>query len=67
MTHADFKATRTRLGMTRAAFARALGIAPNTATAYEHGRHPIPRYIALASAALAYGLPPVGGDEVEPQ
>jgi transcriptional regulator with XRE-family HTH domain len=54
----SFKASRTRLNLSRAAFARQLGIAPNTATAYEHGRSPIPVYIALAIAALLYGLPP---------
>ncbi len=60
MTATDFKSTRKRLGLSRAAFSRALGIAPNTATAYEHGRSPIPLTVALAAAALLYGLPPVG-------
>lgn len=60
MTPADFTAARERLDMSRAAFARALGLAPNTVTKYERGRVRIPRYIALAIAALLYGLPPVG-------
>ena len=60
MTHSDFLATRQRLGMSRAAFCRALGLSQNAGTAYEHGRKRIPRYIALACAALLYGLPPVG-------
>ncbi len=60
MTPADFLAARKRLKLSRAAFARAIGISPNTATAYEHGRHPIPLTVALAAAALLYGLPPVG-------
>ena len=60
MNPGDFKSTRERLGLSRAAFARAIGISPNTATAYEHGRNPIPLTVALAAAALLYGLPPVG-------
>ena len=58
MTPATFTATRERLGMTRGAFASALGIAPNTHTAYEQGKRPIPLTVRLAIAALLYGLPP---------
>lgn len=58
MTPADFTATRERLGMTRGAFASALGLAPNTVTAYEQGRRPVPFTVRLAIAALLYGLPP---------
>jgi len=56
MTPTTFKTTRERLGMSRAAFARALGIAPNSATAYELGRKPVPQVVALAAAALIHGL-----------
>jgi len=42
--------------MSRAAFARALGIAPNSATAYELGRQQVPQVVALAAAALLHGL-----------
>lgn len=35
-----------------------LGIARNTLDAYLAGKHPIPRYIALACAAIAIGLRP---------
>lgn len=58
MTAADFLAARKRLGLSRAAFARQLGLSENAATGYELGRNRIPRYIALATAALLFGLPP---------
>lgn len=58
MTPADFMSWRKHRGLTGAAAARALGVAPNTITAYEKGRTRIPLYIALACMALAAGLPP---------
>ena len=58
MTPATFTATHKRLGMSRAAFARELGCARNTANKYAAGTVPIPRYIALSCAALLYGLKP---------
>jgi DNA-binding XRE family transcriptional regulator len=58
MTPAAFIAARERLGMTRGAFAASLGIAPNTVTAYERGKYPVPLTVRLAIAALLYGLPP---------
>jgi DNA-binding XRE family transcriptional regulator len=58
MTPSAFTAARERLGMTRGAFASALGIAPNTVTAYERGRYPVSLTVRLAIAALLYGLPP---------
>lgn len=60
MAPADFIATHKRLGITRAALCRELGISANTGTAYAKGRQPIPRHIALACAALLFGLPPAG-------
>ena len=60
MTPADFISAQKRLKISRAAFCRELGIATNTGTAYAKGRSEIPRYIALAIAALLYGQPPVG-------
>lgn len=60
MTPTDFKSWRARLGLTKAEAARLLGLAPNTVAAYEFGRAAIPRHVALACAALAYGLPPIG-------
>ncbi len=58
MTHESFYEHRKRLGLSRAALARQLGMAPRTVKAYETGTSRIPRYIALAIGALLYGLPP---------
>ena len=58
MTPAAFIAARERLHMTRAAFAAALGLAPNTVTAYERGRYPVPLTVRLAISALQNGFPP---------
>jgi len=58
MTPADFVSLHQRLGISRAALCRELGIAPNTGTAYALGRKPIPRYVALACAAVALGVKP---------
>lgn len=52
-------AWRVRLSMDKKAAAVALGMSPTTYAAYERGQR-IPRYVALACAALAYGLPPIG-------
>jgi hypothetical protein len=62
MTANDFNAAQKRLGVSRAEFCRRIGIAPNTGTAYALERKPIPITVALACAALLYGLPPVGKD-----
>lgn len=59
MTADDFEATHRRLGISRAELCRRIGIAPNTGMAYASGRR-IPRHIALACAAVLYGLPPIG-------
>jgi transcriptional regulator with XRE-family HTH domain len=58
MTPADLTQWRDTLGISRAEACRRLGIAPNTWTAYQTGRVVIPRYIALACAALIRGLEP---------
>ncbi len=55
-------AWRDRLGFNKAEAARRLGIARNSLAAYEAGAQTVPIYIALACAALAYGLPPIGGE-----
>ena len=59
MSSAALIAWRERLGLNRVKAAKALGIARNTLAAYEADKREIPLYIALACAALAYGLPPL--------
>ena len=63
MKPSDFTAWRKRLGLTKAGAARALGVGINQPTLWERGDAPIPRAIALACAAIAYGLPPIGAKE----
>lgn len=58
MTPTDFIAWREHLGINRAEAARRLGCGENQPRIWEEGTTPIPPYIALACAALAYGLPP---------
>jgi predicted transcriptional regulator len=59
MTGRDLSAFRDRMSLTKKALAEALGIDRKTAQRYEEGAAPIPRYIALACAALAHGVPPL--------
>lgn len=61
MTPTEFTAWRERLGYNKAEAARVLEIGPNQPRHYESGSAPIPRHIALACAAIAHGLPPIGG------
>lgn len=56
MTPEQFIAWRARMRLSCRKAAEALEVAPNTITAWENGRSPIRRHIALACAALAYGL-----------
>ena len=58
MTPKSLTAWRERLGLNKSEAARRLGLARNSLEAYESGRSSIPTYIALACAALAFGLPP---------
>jgi len=58
MTPAEFITAHKHLGLSRAAFCRALGIALNTGTAYASGKYPVPLTVALAVAALMRGLKP---------
>ena len=62
MTPGAFTALHQRLGISRAELCRQIGIAPNSGTAYALGRQPIPLTVALACAAVAYGIPPLGKD-----
>jgi transcriptional regulator with XRE-family HTH domain len=57
MTSASMLALRERLKLTRMDLAKKLGISRNTLALYEAGRAEIPRTVALACAALAFGLP----------
>ena len=52
MTGADLAATRHRLGLDVAKFARALDMSRTTLSGYEAGLAPIPRKVALAVMGL---------------
>ena len=54
----DFHAWRVRMGYSRMRAARELGCGENQPAIWEAGKTPIPPYIALACAAIAWGLPP---------
>jgi predicted transcriptional regulator len=58
MTPSSFTAWRARLRLDKSKAARALGCSRNVIIGYENGSKKIPRYMALACAALAMGLPP---------
>ena len=60
MTPAEFTEWRGLLGLSKTAAARTLGISRNMPHRYENGEAPIPRYVALACAAVAFNLPPYG-------
>lgn len=59
MTGAALQAWRDRLKWSKAKAASELGIGRNTYARHE-GAAVIPRHIALACSALAYGLKPMG-------
>lgn len=58
MQKEDFVAWRQLKGFNRTEAAAALGLSRNMPQKYEDGEAEIPLYVALACAALAYGLPP---------
>lgn len=63
-TPGDLKAWRERRGLSVAAAARSIGCHRNAWAKWESGESPIiPKYISLALAAVAYGLP----DPVDPK
>jgi transcriptional regulator with XRE-family HTH domain len=59
MTHERFKTWQTDRHLDDKATSLALGLARNTVSAYAKGKARIPLYVALAMAALAFGLPPI--------
>lgn len=59
MTAESLLAWRRRYGLTQKAAAEAIGCSRRALQQWEAGTHPVPRYIALACAALAYGKPPM--------
>ena len=60
MTASSFIAWRSRLHLTAKAAAETLGCSRNAIARWEAGSVRIPRYIALACAAIAQGVPPIG-------
>lgn len=50
---------RKRLNLSQRGMAKALQLGTRTLSNYETGKTPIPAFVALACAALAFGLPPV--------
>lgn len=56
MTAQDFENWLDHMGLKGAGAARALGLAPNSVVKYR--REGAPLTVALACAALAFGLPP---------
>lgn len=60
MTPSDLEAFAKRQKWNRARLGRELGISQDRLRRLLSGEVEIPRYIALACAALAYGLPPMG-------
>lgn len=56
MTAADLAALQSRLGMTQAQLADAIGISPRHLANHLSGAAPIPLTTALACAAVALGL-----------
>ena len=59
---AQLKAWRDGMGYSQRDVCLTLGCSPQTWTGWETGRHPVPRYIGYAIAALNAGLT-VYGDE----
>jgi transcriptional regulator with XRE-family HTH domain len=60
MTPTDLIDWRCRLGLTQQQAADRLGCARRSVQNWEQPGAKIPGYIALACAAVAYGLPPIG-------
>lgn len=59
MTATSLRAWRKRLGLSQRAAAETLGISLRQYSDYERAVAEIPQTVALACAAVAYGLPPM--------
>lgn len=59
MTASAFTAWLERMKFKNKEAAALLGCGINQITRYARGKAKIPRYIALACAAISYGLPPM--------
>lgn len=58
MTAQEFKQWRVLMGFNRTEAAAELGLSRNMPRKYENGEADVPRYVALACAALAFDLQP---------
>lgn len=58
MIPSDLTAWRKRLGLNKVQAAEAIGCHRNAIADWEAGRQPIPKYIALACAAVEAGITP---------
>jgi len=73
MTPRDFRAWRRKMGLTQEQAAELLGMGRTAVSQYDTGKRrapaevieTVPRYIALACAAISHGLAPYGSDEKE--
>jgi transcriptional regulator with XRE-family HTH domain len=61
MTPAAFKAWRKRLGLSQRGAGDALGLSLRAVQNYESGERRVTKTLALACAAVAFGLPPIPG------
>jgi DNA-binding XRE family transcriptional regulator len=59
MKAASLTALRKRLKLSKSAFALQIGVGRRTLGQYEAEESPIPLTVALACAAIAFGLPPM--------
>jgi DNA-binding transcriptional regulator YiaG len=59
MSPTSLIALRKRLKLSVSAFAVLIGVGRRTLGLYEAGGSPIPKTVALACAAVAFGLPPM--------
>jgi DNA-binding transcriptional regulator YiaG len=62
MTGQDLTRWRERLHLSKTDAAARLGTHRNCLSDWEAGRRDVPHYIALACAAIAHGIPPIGSE-----